>query len=168
MTDSPMPGLRLRLLADTSDGKRVVRFDPLSGQRLLVNPAVSDLADPASWRHEPWPLAGVVIEGETPARWRPSTALVDRGVAEGWIARENEQVVHRPGGPPGRLWAVTHTFVHCDALVLKTLDGDVRYRVLRQPDKYVDEAPDSEQVTPEIYAAGTTRVDWFYDVELED
>jgi len=142
----PRVGLTVRLLADKSQP----RYDPLTGVR------------------EPWPLAGLRIEGELPAVARVPTSWVDRGRIEGWIVVEGERVVHRPGGPVGNPFAVTHTFKHCDVIVIKALDGDVRYTVTHQPDKYAVDGDDSTPVTDEVYAAGGTRVDWFYDIDLED
>jgi len=139
----PRAGLRVRKLAD----KTTPTYDP-TGER------------------EPWPLAGLAIEGDVLTRVRVPTSFVDLGRNEGWLSVEGETVVHRPGGPPANPFAVTHTFKHLDAIVLHTIDGDVRYRVTHQPDKYADGAPDVEPVTDAVYAAGDTRVDWFYDAEL--
>lgn len=137
-------GLEVRLLAD----KTTPRFSPHTGER------------------EPWPLAGVQVTS-APKLARIPTSFVDRGRNEGWITVEGETVVHRPGGPPANLFSVVHTFKHARTIVLHATDGDVRYRVTHQPDKYVDGGPDDEAVTPEIYNAGATRVDWFYDAERE-
>lgn len=152
--------LTIRKLADRTTGERVVAYDPQTGAKRLVNPAT-----PGD-EHEPWPIAGVQIVGAPPQTTSVSTAWVATGVGEGWITREGERLVHRPAGPAADKWRATHTFVHADALVLHTVDGGVRYRVTRQPDKYTvdnDEAP----VTDWVYASGQTRVDWFYGLELE-
>jgi hypothetical protein len=176
--DTRPVGLRITKLADRSSGARETRFDPSTGQKYLHNPATGGA--------EPWPLAGVrlaSVNGDgAPPVIALSTSAVDTGRAEGWIAVDGEQVVHRPGGPPDDLWRVTHTFRHYDTLTFKTVDGDLRYRVTHQPDKYAvtgaeaindDKSltaevidPDAE-VTPDIYAAGQTRVDWYYIAELE-
>ncbi len=115
----------------------------------------------------PHPLAGVRILGDPPRNPAPSTTVVEQGVREGWIAREGERPVVRPGGPVGSPWATTHTFVHADALVFRTLDGDVRYTVVGQPDKY---GPDGAPV--EAYDGvddlSGCDVRWFYQLELED
>jgi hypothetical protein len=84
-------------------------------------------------------------------------------------------------------------FHHYSALVLHLVDDDgagydLRYRVTHQPDKYADNSTpgeatddrpqadriasgnthdDDTPVTDELYAAGQTRVDHFYDLELE-
>lgn len=139
--------LKIRKLADTSDGTRVTRFDPVTGEKFL--------ADPETGEPKPWPLAGVTIEGDVPDEVRLPTSTVDAGRREGWIVVEGESVVHRAGGPPSNPWAITHTFRQADAITLKLADGDVRYRVVHQPDKYDDEAGPSGK-----------RVDWFYDLAL--
>lgn len=143
-----MLGLKIRKLADRSEGQREIAYDPVTGAKLLVNPATG--------QPEPWPLAGVEIVDEAPVACKLPTTFVAGGVAEGWIELEGAQVVHRPGGPAARPWQVTHTFEQADAIVIHCLAGDVRYRVAHQPDKYDD--PNEP--------AGT-RVDWFYGVELE-
>lgn len=111
-------------------------------------------------------LAGVRIKGDPPPTPAPSTTVVDNGVREGWITREGERAVVRPAGPPGAPLSGTHTFVHADALVFRTLDGDVRYRVVGQPDKY---GPDGEPAASYdgIDDLGACDVRWFYQLELE-
>jgi hypothetical protein len=161
-----METLRVRKLADKSDLDAPHEGTSLYPMRGL------DIVDDRGRPTDP------------PQECRVATAFVDRGRAEGWIAVEGEEVVHRPGGPPDDLWRVTHTFRHYETIVLKTHDDreDVRYKVTHQPDKYVDttdyaaeggervgsrKEDDSESVTDEHYAAGQTRVDHFYDLELE-
>lgn len=170
------PGLRVRKLADTSEGERVKRYDPVTGAAKLVNPATD------GDEHEAWPLLGVQFEDGAPKTVRVSTNYVAQGIAEGWIETENPQIVHRPGGPAADPWRVTHTFTHADAVVFHMVDGDYRYAVVRQPDKYAVEetgetdpktgearveAVDKQTVTDDIYAAGQTTVDKFYDLKLE-
>lgn len=138
-------GLRIRKRADKSGGTASLRAD-LPG------------APPGTW-----PLAGVEIMGDPPERARLSQRLVAGGIHEGWIVADGEQVVHRPGGPASNRWGQTHTFVHYDALEI----CGHRYRVLHQPDKYAESGDDTTPVTDEIYTSGDTRVDWFYDLELE-
>lgn len=181
--DFPTP-LAVRKLADTSDGERVKRYDPETGQGYLADPATWRRDDPSTWESKPWPLAGVEIVGETPTNTLVSTSQVRQWVADGVAELEGERVVHRPSGPPHDLWGPpAHTFVHADVLVLKCDGGDVRYRVVHQPDKYAEvDPPDAEdaadrlerhrataeaKVTPELYAAGATRVDHFYRLDLE-
>lgn len=120
-----------------------------------------------------WPSAGMEIVGDPPAKVRIPTSTVAKGLNEGWITGDLEQVVHRPGGPSTNQWAVTHTFQHYNSL---TVCG-VKYYVTHQPDKYADysqatdpdaveafEGDDATQVTSDVYDAGATRVDWFYDL----
>jgi hypothetical protein len=147
-------GLRVRKLADKSGGEAV------------------RLAERADSPAGSWPLAGVRIEGEIPQAPRLPTSFVARGVAEGWIVGEGHHPVMRPAGRADNPWAPTdaapqpHVFHHYDMLVLRTVDGDVRYRVVHQPDKYADPGDDDTPVTDDAYASGQTRVDHFYVLEL--
>lgn len=162
MASTRLHPLSIRLLADKSGGDEA-RYADLPG------------APPGTW-----PRAGVTVVGDPPPATRVPTSWVQRGKREGWIEVENERPVHRPGGPVGDEWSITHTFLHADVIVLKTVDGDLRYRVTHQPDKYADygqatypdqvgafDGDDDTPVTDEVYAAGATRVDWFYDLALE-
>lgn len=145
-----MPGLKIHKVAEPSDDTLMPR--PLAGVRLLDAPPVAQVP----------------------------TKVIATAVAEGWASLENETVVHRPGGPAADPWQVTHTFRHAEAIVFHTLDGDVRYRVTHQPDKYADysqatfpdavdafDGDDDTPVTDDLYAAGATRIDWFYGIEKE-
>lgn len=158
--------LVIRKLADKSSGERVVKYDPDTGVKKLINPATPGDA------HEPWPLAGVQIV-DAPDRCSVPTGWVNKGMAEGWLELEGPKVVSRPAGPAHDPHSGTHQFIHAEALVIHTVDGDVRYRVVHQPDKYATSpdpntpADDDTPVTPEGYAAGETRVDWFYGLQRE-
>lgn len=151
--------LHIRKLADRSGGQRVEMYDQATGERKLVNPATPGQG------HEPWPLAGIAIVGDVPEKTTVSTTWLDSAVDEGWARREGERLVRRPAGPANRPNAVSHTFVHCDEVVLSTVDGEVRYRVTHQPDKYVADGDDDTPMTREHYAAGNSRVDHFYGLE---
>lgn len=120
--------LTVRKLADKTTGERVVRFDPATGEKRLVNP------DTPGDEHEPWPLAGVQIE-DPPDETTASTTFVNAGVAEGWIDLVGSRVQHAPGGPPADQWRVTHTFIEADRLVFHTVDGDLVYDVVANPGK---------------------------------
>lgn len=168
-----MEGLKIRKLADKSEGERVTvpvletvelrngeEVQVATGQVKLVNP------DTPGTDHEPWPSAGIQLE-VAPDETKIPTTVVDRGVEEGYIEAINPQFIRRPAGPadnPTRAW---HYFMHCESLIFKTVDGDVEYVVVHQPDKYVDSNDDSESVTDSIYRAGDTRVDWYYGVRKE-
>lgn len=154
-----LTSLSVRKLADKSEGTRVEGFDPFTGERRLINPETGAA--------EPWPLLGVAIEGDCPERTAVPTSWVQKAVAEGWVTLEGDKPVHRPGGPVENVWATTHTFVHADALVIHTVDGDVRFKITKNPDKFVDSNDPEEKVTDEHYESGQTRVDWFYELELE-
>lgn len=156
----PPRGLMLRKLADKSSGSRVPMLDS-NGVQILVNP------DSPGEYHEPWPLAGVkILDNPLPDPCRISTNLVEQGIHEGWITVEGDKMVHRPGGPPGNLWRVTHSLMQVSSITIHTIDGDVHYQVTRQPDKYVEDGKDTDKVTDEIYASGNTVVDKFYDMKL--
>jgi hypothetical protein len=138
-----MPVLEVRLLADKSSGTRVTMFDPVTGEKKLVNPET-----PGN-DHEAWPLAGMELKEAVehpvvPMSW------VRRGVREGWIEVEGEVIVHAPGGPENDPWATTHTFYQADQIVLKTTTGKVLYDVLRSPGK--------DSHTGEVF--------WAYELEL--
>lgn len=153
-------GLTIRKLADHSGGgSRVPGVDPDTGKRALINPATG--------RVEPWPLLGVVIQGEAPQRCTVSTKFIEKGVGEGWISMEGARGVARPGGSGAQPWAKAYSFVHAEAVVFHCVGGDVRYRVTHQPDKYADPGEDDTPVSADAFAAGATRVDMFYGLELE-
>ena len=148
-----MPILHIRKWANREGQHRIKMYDPLTGEPKLVNPAT------AGMDHEPWPLAGITIEGEAPpTECTVNSTFVANGRREGWLAVEGEQAEHVPAGPPDDLYRVPpHTFVKYSRIVLYTLDGDVTYRVVHNPGKYED--PNE----PAGY-----RVDWFYGLELEE
>lgn len=142
-------GLVIRKLADYSEGEhtRVKRWNTHTGEAYL--------ADPQTGEYKPWPLAGVLLI-EVPQSLIIPTSTVNAGRAEGWIELENAKVVHRSGGSEANPWAVTHTFEQGDALTFHTIEGDVRYKIVHQPDKYLDDGQ-----------PGEARVDWFYLGELD-
>lgn len=152
--------LRIRKLADTSSGERVKRYHPETGEAYLADPSSWRADDPSTHVASPWPFAGIRVEGDAPKASRIPTSFVDRGIAEGWLELEGSRVVHRPGGPPEQPWRVTHTFMHGDAIVLKTVDGDVRYAIVENPDKW----PATKNDADEGFGG---EVRWVYDVKLE-
>lgn len=134
--------------------------------KLLVVRKRADKTGPEPAPGQSWPLLGIELE-DPPDTCRVPTAWVNKAVAEGWVTLEAPTVVMRPAGPGGDPTANVHQFIHADTLVVHTLDGDVRYRVVRQPDKYVAGGADDEPVTAEVYAAGDTQVDHWYELERE-
>ena len=168
--------LTVRKVADKESTTRVVVNHPTTGATMLLNPE--------SGRAESWPLKGVQAEGELPETCSVSTNFVSRAVSEGWATLVNPRPVFRPSGPADRKWdpAYTpHTFLHADAVIFHFIEGDATYKVVHQPDKYVacereykgktidtvvDFSLDDQPVTDEIYAAGKTRVDHFYGLQL--
>lgn len=137
--------LTLHKLADYSEGQhtRISRFNPDTGEKYV--------ADAATGEPRPWPLLGVLIEGDVPQSVTVPHTTINKGRSEGWVELVNERVIHEPGGPADNLWAVTHTFEQADEVIFHLLDGDVRYRVIHNPGRYVD---------GEGY-----RIDWFYRLE---
>lgn len=147
--------LRIRKLADRSVA-REVRFDPETGERLLINPATG--------QEEPYPFVGVQIEGDP-----PETVLVSQGFVlgareEGWVSIEGEETVMRTAGPPASPispQSPPHVFLHAEAIVFHTVDGDVRYSVVRNPDKWPD-----EKVEGDLEPGFGGEVLWTYELEL--
>lgn len=144
-------GLTFRKLADQSKGERVKRYDPETGAAFLVNPATGEA--------EPWPTLGWMIEGTIPQSvvLPMSTAMNMLADPSKPITLEKMRPSYKHGGPPENPLAVTHTFIHADSITFHTLEGDVKYRVLHNPDKY-----------PDPTEHGSHRVDWFYILELEE
>lgn len=158
----PLQPLTVRKLADKSDPneQRIAMHDPATGHHYLV--------DVNTGEPKPWPFAGLQIVGDAPEYTTLSSKLVISGEVEGWIELVNPRQVHRPGGPPSEMWRVTHTFTQADEIILKTVDGDVHYVVIHQPDKYDDNegSDDNTPVSPVAYANGETRLDWFFVLKL--
>jgi hypothetical protein len=138
------PSLQIRKLADKSVGERVTRYDPETGASYLTDPETWDRADESTWVEQPWPLLGIQVDNAPKTCEIPLKFLL-RGRAEGWLTIEGEEVVHRPGGPPENPWAVTHTFVQGDVLVLHSVDGDVRYEIVDSPDKWPAEKNERDE-----------------------
>lgn len=166
--------MQIRKVADRSSGERlrVPVLSPVTlqdgtvvqvetGQVKLVNP------DTPGDAHEPWPLLGVELIAP-PHLCSVSTRLVDRAMAEGWIELVGAQAVRRPAGSAAEPASTVHSFTHADRLVFHTIDGDFIYDVVHQPDKYAAGGDDDTPVTDEAYAAGATRVDWFYGLQLAE
>lgn len=163
-----MEPLVIRKLADQTV-ERVKVFDPLTGQTVLLDPedAASLIEDlrPLMDRFTPLPrpFLGISLENdEPPKETQLSTRLVVRGKAEGWITVSGEDHVFRSSGPEDDPWgSPPHVFVHYDTITIQTVDGDLVYKVIEQPDKW----PESEG---EDEAGFGGEVKWFYVVELEE
>lgn len=149
-----MPGMiKIRKVADYSDGtERVPMFNPRTGEKYLVNPETG--------QSQSWSLLGVMFLGDPPDVTACSQSFVQTGVSEGWITWVNHNVVHKPGGPEGNEWSVTHTFHEAEFLVFNVLVNEnsrdikqVRYKVGRSPGKYLN-------------SDGSYEVDWTYKLEL--
>lgn len=159
--------LELRRLADKRGQRREVRFDPVTGDRKLVNP------DTPGEDHEPWPTLGMTIVNADgpPELTTISTDYANQLVADGLLTRQSERAVTRPAGPYSAPWSVPpHTFIHADALVFNDHErGPVYYKVIRQPDKFFEEGSDTvvenydnlhEEDLPR------TSVEHFYNLQL--
>lgn len=167
-------GLQVRKHADMSDGERVVRWHPVTGERMVVKPDTINAEgyDYTQMQPEPWPLAGVsFLHEETPKYLRVPDRYLHAAVNEGWATLANESIAHRPGGPPHDPWRVTHTFRHAEGVTFHTNDGDIKYRVINNPDKSADKSATTDgsylKSDGSVEAKGT-RVDHFYDLELID
>lgn len=154
--------LTIRKLADKSEGERVRKFDPETGQPKLVNPAT-----PGD-DHEPWPLRGVEFVGDPPQYTTAGVSWVNQAMSEGWLRRVGERPVTRPGGPSQSEWSVTHTFVHCDRIEIRDAQvGWVNYRVTQNPDKFWANGEPVEEYgfATEEELAGT-EVQHYYELML--
>ncbi|MGH2663684.1 MAG: hypothetical protein ACRDH8_12960 [Actinomycetota bacterium] len=152
--------LRIRKLADTTKGTRVKKYDPTTGQSELINPATGEA--------EPWPLLGVTVEAapdvhEFPMRW------VLAAEREGWLELKGRKVVvvaESPDGAthtvPGTGMPAPYAFVEATEIVIKAVEGSIRYKVTRNPGQHltpIHPAEESEVKTQ-------YRIDWFYIGEL--
>jgi hypothetical protein len=156
--------LTIRKLANKEDQERVRKFDPETGQPKLVNPATP------GEDHEPWPLLGVVVEGQPPKYTTAGVAWVNAACAEGWMRRIGERAVARPGGPPNAPWSTVHTFVQADRLEIEDYDrGVVTYRVVQNPDKFwASGEPVEEYGFASDEELAGTEVQHFYELMLVD
>lgn len=144
-----MQQLKIRKLADKSVGTRLAGFDQDTGESVLINPATN--------KPEPWPLAGIRFEGDIPTETAVSQRYVQAAQGEGWLVLENQRVATAPGGPPHAPYSKVHTFVQADALIFKTVDGDVRFAVTQNPGKYESASEPSGYV-----------VDWTFKLLREE
>lgn len=79
-----------------------------------------------------------------------------------WFEVVNPSMVVRPAGPADQPFAKQHNLPQAEAFILHMRDGDYRYRVVRQPDKY-----DAKGKVADRAGDPATSVDWFYVAELE-
>lgn len=134
--------LQVRKLADQTV-ERVKMFDPFTGEVILLEPdeaaALRSKLAPvmADVTPSPRPFLGLRIEGRTPKRTRVGSSFVAKGISEGWIEGEGEALVVRTAGPRENPFGPRpHAFRHFTYLTFKTVDGDVRYEVVENPDKW--------------------------------
>lgn len=138
--------LVIRRVADKSSGTRVERVNAITGKRELINPETGN--------PEPWPVAGIQIghlpvgEGlngqpvwEAPEVTGTSQREIKKGLAEGYITLTNPRAITCPSGPLKDPWggqAPNHEFIQADLVTFRTIDGDITYRVTRNPGKYYE------------------------------
>lgn len=162
-----MPNLTLRKVADQSV-TRTKLFDPVTGEAFLLEPERAEelLAELApiftQVVPQPRPFLGIRIEGKPPKKATLSMSLVKAGVKEGWLTLEGEERVHRSKGPTDDPWRESHTFLHCAAITIETMDGPVRYKVVEQPDKW----PESKSKEDDSGHGGEVR--WYYVLRLDN
>jgi hypothetical protein len=115
-----------------------------------------------------WPLSHVSLVGEPPETCQVPQDYALAARAEGWLTMEEDSTVYRPSAPRDQPTSQPpHVFVHCKAIVIHTPDRAIRYKVVRQPDKYAADGDERTKVTDKMYDAGETVVDKHYDLELE-
>jgi hypothetical protein len=163
-----MANFAIRKLADR-ESERVKLFDPLTGEVALYTskdaetlvPLLQEALTKAGVSPTPRPLRGVQIEDKPPKRAKLPTGFVANGISEGWIEAEGEgELVVRSSGPRENPFGpAPHTFIHYDALIFKTVDGDVRYEVVENPDKWPEEK--------DGVAGFGGEVRHFYEVKLD-
>lgn len=139
-------GLRVRKLAG-EPGSGVHHTDHITGEPSLR------------------PLKGVVFtdtRGRTTDRVPPKISVPHDYVArEPWIEFVNPRGVVKPAGPATNPFAKTHQFIHADEIVLHMLDGDHRYKVTHQPDKY-----DAAGNPTDVAGDPTAEVHWYFEADL--
>lgn len=115
------------------------------------------------------PFGGVVFVNNWPnlTETDPPAKLkipMDYAREHHWIELVDQKPVTYPGGTPDDPWRVTHTVFEASRVVLHLRDGDVEYRVVRQPGKY---DADGNPVEQGAGGAGdpTHEVHWSYLLE---
>lgn len=154
----PVQPLRIRKLADQSV-PREARYNPRTGQKYLIDPATGEAS--------PRPLLGIKFEGKPPKKTCVSQNFVRKGKKEGWIEVEGQRIVQRSSGPPEEPVSPEnppHTFIQADAIVFDTVDGPVRYKVTRNPDKWPKKKEKSELLEDHGFGG---EVHWTYELSLE-
>lgn len=124
--------LKVRKLADKSQGKRVKRYSPNTGQMVgLLNPETGKL--------QPWPSLGYMLNmPEAPKRFAVTQRKLMQWKSEGFVSVEGFRVVNAPSGPAHEPFKTPpHVFYNADAVTLNFAGQDpVRYKVIQQPGKY--------------------------------
>jgi hypothetical protein len=165
-------GLSVRRLADKTndDGSRIT-VKGKDGKMRVV--------DKGTGKPKPWPSRGWIIQNyiwdesnqkrvpHIPPRVGIPMKSLNKWREMGFATVEGERPVHSPGGNKENPWKITHTFIHVDVIVLHTLEGDVRYKVVRQPGKYNLDTNEPTHVEA-LKDGAKSVVYWDYKCELEN
>ena len=109
--------------------------------RKLADTARGRLTDGDGRPLGPWQLLGVTFTKPPAEHLIVPERLLLQAYTEGWAELENPTPVLRPAGPAHAPWAGSlgtgrdHQFLHADAVTFKMVEGDYRYKVVRNPDK---------------------------------
>lgn len=156
-----MQGLVVKKKATDDGVERVRGPHPQTGQPVLLH-AVTGQPHPKQ-------SAGVVLldpDDHTNELQEPPDAFTMPAhypdEQRDWVERVNARPVHKPGGNLDNPWGTTHTFVHCDQIILHLEAGDAVYDVVHQPDKYTADGDPTDTV-----GDPTDVVDWHYELEFD-
>lgn len=106
--------------------------------------------------------SGTRGQTDPPKQVRLPASFIANCRREGWVEVEGAKTVYVPASPetaPDPL--PPHTFVQLDSVTFKTVDGEVRYRVVHNPGKY-----DSKGKPTETFDS-SHEVHHYYDLERE-
>lgn len=82
-----------------------------------------------------WPLSHVELIGDPPAVWGAADTFVARAAADGYLRFENMRIgTSEAGGVPYPRDPV----ITGDSIVLELEGGDLRYRVVEHPGRYLE------------------------------
>lgn len=155
MTAGVIPGLQGRIYANK---KEVVGFNFIDDRDHVIEPP-EELAVTTKWVRNNADKGFLTLEN---TEWvvRPSRTNPEYDT-KGSAVVPVDHLAPESGLPQ------PHILLHVETMVFQTRDhGEVRYTVVHQPDKYVED-DDEARVTREVYEAGKTRVDHFYIIRKE-
>lgn len=157
-------------LADKSNGKRVKKFDPDTGEAFLINPDNDN-------KTEGWPSLGYRFNSEIHDEAEVAMQALEKWERDGFAKLTNKKLVSFPGGPFDDPWRRTaadgrvlvHNVVQCDEVTFTCHDGtEYRYEVAHNPGKYYsrDDVPVTEDM--DRYGEEETYMDSFYHLKRID